>query len=111
MSDTVAGYLVTTALTAVDLQASPPAPQRVNSTITLTATPTGGANVEYWFEVSYVDATGVRQHVTLRPYGPSRTCLWMPTEARSYTVTVYAREVGSTGRYSVMKSIGYSISR
>ena len=44
----------------VTLQANPASPQPVNTSITVTAIPSGGApgQIQYLFRVGYLDATG-----------------------------------------------------
>jgi hypothetical protein len=93
-------------LTAVNLTASPAPPKPVGTAVTLTATPTGGVNVDFRFRVGYV-AGGVWTWSVLREWGAGRTCAWTPTVARTYTLQVYAREAGTTTTF--LKSIGYTV--
>lgn len=85
-------YTITPVLSVVQLAMSPAAAQPTNATITLTGTPTGGANLQYQFQVSK-DGTN---WTTVRAYAITRTALWKPTAAGTYTVRVQARE-GSSG--------------
>jgi len=89
-------YIVAARLSAVALAADPPSPGVTGRTVTLTATPTGGARVQYRFRVGY-SAGGTWSWTTLRDWASSPTCPWTPTLARSYTLQLFAREMGSTG--------------
>ncbi|HOS44237.1 MAG TPA: Ig-like domain-containing protein, partial [Armatimonadota bacterium] len=81
-------------LTGVALSAQESSPQPLQTPIHLTATPTGGANLEYEFAVK----RGADSAWTiLRAYGAGTTLTWTPAEATYYRLRVSAREVGRTG--------------
>ena len=77
-------------------------PHAVATPITLSATPTGGAHVEYQFLVD--DGSG---WVALGEYTPAATCLWTPTVADTYQLKVMAREVGTAE--NVMDEAPYAV--
>jgi subtilase family serine protease len=84
-------------ITSVALGASPAIPQVVNTPVTFTATATGGGpNKEYEFAVKD-PASGVM--TVKQPYGSSNTFPYTPTAAGTYTIRVYARNVGSPVSY------------
>ncbi len=94
------GYTVTSALTmtvvpaltAVGLSTTPVSPQDVTTPITLTATPQGGLNILYTFTSEYIDISGTDHLLTLSNASSSPICVWTPTTAANYTLTVTARE-------------------
>lgn len=95
-------------LTAVNLTAAPVTPQPIKTPITLTATPTGGSNVEYKFRAGYQDTVG--WHWTeLNAYSTSNTLRWAPVDVHIYTLIVWAREVGSKKGYDVTGTLSYRI--
>jgi hypothetical protein len=92
-------YTITTSLTAVELTVTPAvSPPRVGTALTLTATSTGGVNLEYLFKAKYTTPGGT-VWVPIRAYGPESECVWIPAVATRYTIYVYVREVGSTAAY------------
>ena len=86
------------ALTQVSLQADQISPQLMGIPIQLTATPDGGANVDYQFRAGYQDAAGWHWSV-LQDYAADSTCTWTPQEPRTYTLVVWAREAEHTNAY------------
>jgi formylglycine-generating enzyme required for sulfatase activity len=101
-------YRVTpTPPSSVALAANPPGPQPINSSITLTATKSGGTDVEYKFEVSYTSGSST-VWTTLRDYAASSSCVWMPAVGRGYTVKVTARE-STLPAVTVSKTLAYTI--
>ncbi|MHB0937681.1 MAG: TolB family protein [Armatimonadota bacterium] len=80
-----------TGLTAVSLDVSPPSPQPPGTQLTLTATPTGGTNVEYLFGVRYAG-----QWLVLRNYSTNRVFVDQPPITGTFTYEVRAREQGTT---------------
>lgn len=97
---------VTAGLTGVTLSASPVSPQPVNTLITLTAAATGSTSVEYKFIVGYQSSTGTNW-TTLRSYASTPTAVWQPTQVGTYTLMVYAHQIGATT--VVTKSLTYSV--
>jgi len=96
----------TAPLSAVMLSPSLPAPQSVNTSITLTATATGGTDVQYQFWVYNPSASpGWSQ---LQAYSSSPICNWMPTTVGNYLLSVTARD-GGTG-IVVNNTLWYTIS-
>jgi len=88
-------YIITNPqLTAVTVTPAPSSPQQPNTPITITATATGGANVQYQFWL--YNAAGNPLWSQLQAYSSSATCLWMPATAGDYLIAVTARD-GMTG--------------
>jgi RHS repeat-associated protein len=83
-----------TAYSIVTVTANPASPQAPNTNIVLTATPTGGINLEYRFWQLRNGAWTL-----LRDFNTSQTYTWTPTQTGDYTISVHAREVGSTIGY------------
>ena len=79
-------------LTAVTLATTPTSPQPLDSSITLTATATGGNNVLYQFWV-YNAAT--QSWSALQASSTSATCTWTPAMAGSYLLSVTAQDPGT----------------
>jgi len=96
--------VITPVVTAATLTTAPLASQPVHTAITLTATAKCAGPVEYKFRVCcagrWSDLTG---------YTTTATCTWQPTQVAKYTLTVWARAVGHTAKYDVMKSCYYTI--
>ena len=92
------------ALSGVTLAASPVSPQLVNTPITLTATASGGTNLEYQFSATLNGTATV-----LRAYAGTPTCTWTPATAGSYTLQVLARVVGTTQNPNTTGSLSYTI--
>ncbi len=86
-------YTVTPVLTAATLNMSLVSPQPVAKSITLTATKTGGAQVQYQFSASSNDGS---TWSVLRAWNTTATTAWIPAVVGSYRVKVAARE-GSSG--------------
>ena len=82
-------------LNAVALAASP-SPTITGKAILLTATPTGGAVVEYQF---YRRTGTTWESLTGGKYLPAKTCSYTPTATGSQLFRVNAREVGTTTYY------------
>jgi hypothetical protein len=91
-------YVVNPALTAATLQSATSSPVVINIPVKFTATPTGGTHVQYRFQVVYTPSGGTMTTLVLRDWTPgANTITWTPTIATSYTVQVYANEVGGSG--------------
>jgi len=82
-------------LTGVTLMITPPSPQPLGTSITMTATPTGGATVEYLFGVRYTSG-GVQRWITLRNYSTNPVFVDKPPMTGNFTYVLYAREQGAT---------------
>jgi len=89
-----AWYTVNAALSAVSLAASPAAPQAMNTPITLTASATEGANIQYQYWVYSADATPTWNQ--LQAYSATAACIWLPSAAGNYLLSVTAKD-GYTG--------------
>jgi hypothetical protein len=83
-----------TPLTGVTLRGSSLSPQPAGATVMLSATPTGGSAVLYWFRLGTKSPTGIWRWETLQRYSTTATCLWRPLMPGGYTLVVLAREVG-----------------
>ena len=81
-------------LTAVIVTTSPASPQPANTPITLTATATGGTNVQYQFWCYNPAATPAWSQ--LQGYSTQATCTWTPTMTGNYLLSVTAQD-GVTG--------------
>jgi Tol biopolymer transport system component len=101
-------HTVTAALARVTLAIAPKLPQAVGTAVTLTATPTGGANVDYQFRAGYKSGTSWVWTV-VQPYSPATTARWTPEVARTWSLVVYAREGGSTRTYDVYGSAALTV--
>ncbi len=95
-------------LSAVTLTPSVPSPQPVNTSITLTAAATGGANVQYQFWV--YNQSAVPTWSQLQAYSTSATCTWTPSAPGNYLLSATAQdgftgaEVNATLWYGIMNS-------
>lgn len=94
-------------VSSVTLAATPLSPQPVNTPITLTATSSGAA-AEYQFQVGVSGWFGWT-YTTIRSYSTTPTMVWQPTTARSYTLKVLARGVGSTTTSDAYTTISYTV--
>ncbi|OPZ82966.1 MAG: hypothetical protein BWY76_02510 [bacterium ADurb.Bin429] len=103
-------FTIVPALSAVDVQASP-YPGTVGVPVTVTANPTGGMTPEYRFFCYVMDWEGNIVEQELRGYEASNTTSFIPTtdHVGTVTLTVLAREQGSTAAYAVKGSISYRI--
>ena len=106
-------YQVTSAvapITAVAMAVTPTSPQKVNTPITLTATPTGGGGqVQYLFRAGYTDAAGWHWSDINATYTTTASCTWVPTTAEAYSLVVWARIIGHTANYDQYQMISYQI--
>lgn len=76
--------------TALALSADKVSPVTAGTAVTLTATPTGGTNREYQFQVNNGSGWTV-----LRAWAGSNTCVWTPGVNGNFSHQAFAREVGS----------------
>ena len=107
---TVAVTFTPITLSAVLLTVNPESPQATNTAITLTATPTdNGGQVQYLFRVGYTDAAGWHWTNINGTYTTTASCTWTPTTTGTFTLIVWAREVGQTVNYQVYASLLYMI--
>ena len=96
-------------LIAVTLNATPPAPQLINTPVTLTATPTSGGQVEYLFRTGYTDTAGWHWTNLNAGYTTTAICVWTPTAAHAYTLVVWARTIGHTAGYDQYAVLSYQV--
>ena len=80
-------------LTAVSLATAPLSPQSVNTPVTLTATPTGGTNVQYQF---WIYSANTQSWSRLQALSASSTCTWTPPTAGWYYLSVTALDATGT---------------
>ena len=87
-------------VSAVSLTASPASPQLTNTTITLTAIPTdnGGRCNIYSASAIRMRPAGIWTYMNAI-YTTTATCTWTPATPASFTLVVWAREVGHTANY------------
>ena len=98
---------VTAPVTGVTIGASPTNSQLVNTPVTFAATATGGgASKEYEFAVKD-PVIGVM--TVMQPYGPSNSFSYTPTNAGTYSIRVYARNVGSPASYEAVMWNAYYV--
>ena len=88
--NTTCWYAVTAGapLTAVSVTTAPALAATANTPITLTATATGGTNVQYQFWV--YQATRNPAWRQLQAYSTSATCRWTPATAGNYLLSITA---------------------
>ena len=97
-------------VSAVVLSVLPASPQWLNTIIKLTATATdNGGQVEYQFRVGYADSAGWHWTNLTAGYTTTASCVWTPTMADSYTLVVWAREVGHTANYDQFALDSYQV--
>ena len=92
-------------LTSVIVTASPVSPQSAYTPITLTASATGGTNVQYQFWVYNSNASPAWSQ--LQGYSTSATCVWTPTTAGDYYLSITAYD--SNSGLSVNQTCWYTI--
>ncbi len=93
--------LASAPVTRATLSASPLSPRLVNTPVTFTATATdGGESKEYQFAVKD-PVSGVM--TVIQPYGPSNTFPYTPTNAGTYSIRVYVRNVGSEASFEAAR--------
>ena len=101
------GYFNITAsapLSVTSLTSSPAVPQPTGTSITWTATATGGIaplQYKYWL---YNAASG---WTITRDFSTSNTWTWMPTQPGQYAIQVWVRNAGSTANYDAWNGSGY----
>jgi hypothetical protein len=95
-------------LAGVSLSASPVSPAVVGTVVTLTATPTGGADPEYQFAVNQLEGQNAGWSV-VQVYGASNTCAWTPAAAGPYLLQVAVREAGSDVPYQYYDQLSYTV--
>ncbi len=97
-------------LTALAASVTPASPALVGAPITVTALPTGGAQLEYQFKATYTAGDASLAKLTLQDYSPAAT--WtglLPVDApRAYTLYIYAREQGSTALYQKAATLAFT---
>ncbi|MHB9133007.1 MAG: Ig-like domain-containing protein [Armatimonadota bacterium] len=99
-------YTVMQRLTAVALTTDPATQASINKPVELTATPTGGMNVEYRFYV-YQGGAWVPLQAN---YSTTNTCNWTtPATPGTYQLRVYAREVGHTNDYDAIGTASFLV--
>ena len=92
-------------LSAVSLGASPTSPRLAQTPITLTATPSGGQNVQYKFRVS---SNNGGTWTDLRAFQTGNTFVWTPAATGAYLLSAVARE-GTAGANFQSASVAFSI--
>lgn len=97
---------VKTPLSKVALTGSLASPSAVGIPVTLTATPTGGATIEYTFRASTDNGT---TWTVIRDYTSEPTFTWTPPTPANYLLDVLAREVGSPKPYDVRVALPYLV--
>ena len=97
-------------VSAVTLTVRPASPQLMGTAVTLTAAPTdNGGQVQYLFRAGYADAAGWHWTNINGSYTTTASCTWTPSLAETYTLVVWAREVGHTANYDAYASQQYQI--
>ena len=80
-------------MTSLTLSTSPASPQPINTRITLSATATGGTNIQYQF---WVYSATTQTWSPLQGTSASSSCSWTPATAGSYYLSATAQD-GATG--------------
>lgn len=102
---TYSTILVAPALAGVTLTGSPNPPLDPGTPVTLTASATGGYQVQFKFMVN--SGSGWQ---TIRAYQSGNTCVWTPSQSGYYSLKVYARNSVSTAAYDATSSeLGYAV--
>lgn len=99
--NTMVPYSITSnPLTAVRVSPSPAAPQPFGAPVTLTASTTGGANLQYQFWVYQPTATPAWNQ--LQVFSSTPTCTWTPSTPGSYLISCTALDglTEATASYS-----------
>lgn len=97
-------YTVNPAISAVALTTDLTAPSGAGIPVTVTATPTGGGTLQYWFRV--------RKDMVwsdLQLYTGSNTCQWTPQTPGAYLLEVMVKEVGSWREYDAVRFLHYTV--
>ena len=95
------------AVSDVTLSANPASPQLVNTPVTFTATATGGGtDKEYEFAVKD-PVIGVM--TVMQPYGSSNSFSYTPTNAGTYSIRTFVRNVGSPAAYEASLWYAYNV--
>ncbi len=76
-----------------ELTFSPPSPQTINTPILISASATGGTDVQYQFWVYNPEATPAWSE--LQAYSSQNTCTWTPATADAYMISVTAQDSDS----------------
>ncbi len=95
----------------ITLSAAPVSPTITGLPVALTAAPTGtgSGSLEYRFRAKYTPASGPSVFTTIQEYSTSATCTWTPSEARDYTLIVYARGEGMSNPYIVYRELPFTV--
>jgi hypothetical protein len=101
-------FSVADPLSALALTSVWKSPQPTGRTIMLTATPTGGLNLEYRFMVG-TTVNRTTTWTTLQGYGSDSNCFWTPLTPNVYTVLVHARERGRSIAYERYKILTFVV--
>ncbi|MEI7834379.1 MAG: hypothetical protein WCJ56_14425 [bacterium] len=108
MAREIFGYEVVPAVSSLKLYTIPENFIPVGFAVDIIAEATGGGNLEYQFKAKYLSGTAYVWQ-TLQAYGPESLCAWSPTEAHSYIIYAYAREVGTTIPYKVYRELAFTV--
>ena len=81
------------AIVVSSLTADKPAPQPVGTTITWSASASGGSNLEYQFSVTQAG----RPALIVRDFAASPSFKWTPINGGRYTVTVKVQDASAVG--------------
>jgi hypothetical protein len=103
-TDTVRLLTSAASLSRVMLAISTASSVVAGTSVTLTATPTGGHVVEYRFRQGMRSGSGWIW-TDLNSFTPASTITWTPTEAGSFTLVALARESGTTTIVSATRAL------
>lgn len=98
-------YVITPMLSKVTLTTSSTSSTPAGYPVTLTATPTGGANLVYKF---YVGQT------LIRDFDSDKTALWVPSRIGTYKLTVIAKDLNAANKGTVSVTsavVRYSVTK
>jgi len=94
------------AVSSLALSSDLPSPQVKNTTITITATPTGGADLRYQFQVFNFET---RQWSMGQDWGSSGSFPWYPTVAGHYLIRGYVKSNGSLMNYEAKFDLNFDV--
>ncbi len=99
-------FTATPALVGVTLTATCTVPQSINQVYTLKANSTlvASVNVEYQFRLGMPDGNGGMNWSVIQDYSQTNSTHWIPNALGTYTLVVWAREVGHTNNYDEQDS-------
>ncbi|MYL49348.1 hypothetical protein GLV98_07615 [Halobacillus litoralis] len=97
-------YTIGSKVENVDVTVDEASPQKLGTSITLTATSTGSSNPMYKF---WVRENGVWK--VLKDYSTENTFIWTPSTKGEYLFSIHAKDADSSSSYDAYKAFNYTI--